>query len=105
MNRAFIFKILLTVIFILTLFPVVQASVPIEKILLTNTANYQQQDEKNNKDKKKPKTEKGDIKQEPNKPDIREVPKARKQSRPPVVVKPNIKAKPIKVIRPNIKRP
>ncbi|TKC60198.1 hypothetical protein FBD94_14905 [Pedobacter hiemivivus] len=55
--------------------------------------------------KQKPENkEKSNPKQAPNKPDIREVPKARKQSRPPVV-KPNIKVKPIKVIRPKIKRP
>jgi hypothetical protein len=41
---------------------------------------------------------------EQNIPDIREIPKAKKQSRP-VIVKPNIKGKPIKVIRPKIKRP
>lgn len=64
------------------------------------TIAYQRQDNKKEESKVKP-----DNQQKPNKPDIAEVPKARKQTRPPVVVKPNIKVKPIKVIRPNIKRP
>ena len=98
MNRPFIFKALLT--FTLSAPFLLWASVPMKKGNLIDTAKYQLQDEK--KDNK----QKPDQKPEPNKPDIREVPKARKQARPPVVVvKPNIKVKPIKVIRPKIKRP
>ncbi|SMD03402.1 hypothetical protein [Pedobacter nyackensis] len=92
MDRSFVFKALL--FFILALPKWTSASV-----LAVDTAGYNLQDEKKDKSK-----EKSDPKQEPVKPDISTVPKARKQSRPPVV-KPNIKAKPIKVIRPNIKRP
>lgn len=99
MDRPHIFRALLTTFFVIALLSVVQAAASI-KTLSGDTANYQRQDEKKEKSRKKP-----DNKQEPVKPDIREVPKARKQSRPPVVVKPKIKAKPIKVIRPNIKRP
>lgn len=78
--------------------PLVRANVSMKKEK-TNVA-YQYQDNKKEKSKEKP-----DNKQKPNKTDIVEVPKARKQARPPVVVKPNVKVKPIKVIRPNIKRP
>jgi len=39
------------------------------------------------------------------KPEIKEVPRARKQQRPSIVLKPNVKVKPIKIIRPKIKRP
>lgn len=67
-------------------------------------AAYVWQDEKKEKRSEKPDVKEKTGKQEPVKPDIREVPKARKQSRPPVV-KPNVKAKPIKIVRPNIKRP
>jgi hypothetical protein len=59
------------------------------------------QEEKQQDSRKSGKNEKPD----PDKPDIKEVPKARKQSRPEVVVKPNIKVKPIKIIRPKIRRP
>lgn len=103
----------------LTQSSLVQAAAPIKKatvtvnysltknfICLSDTTRYQRQDEK--KDRRKETSdnkEKPNNKQEPSKPDIPEVPKARKQSRPPVVAKPNIKVKPIKVIRPKIKRP
>lgn len=106
MDRPFTFKVLLTSILILVLPALVWAnasSITVPHLLtnnnLTDTVRQQQQDEKKDKSK-----EKQDLKQQPEKPDIREVPKARKQSRPPVV-KPNIKAKPVKVIRPKIKRP
>lgn len=116
MDKPVIFRILLTAVFIFILFPEVRAGLPVKKeaiaiahvlqnkvVLLTDTNRFQRQDEK--KEKKEKSDEKTANKQEPNKPEIREVPKARKQSRPPVVVKPNIKVKTIKVIRPNIKRP
>lgn len=70
------------------------------KNMLADIARLQEQDKKNDKAQEKQHPE-----QQPEKTDIREVPKARKQSRPPVVAKPNIKAKPVKVIRPKIKRP
>lgn len=92
MDRSLIFKVLL--FFILILPKWTSAG-----ILAIDTAGYNLQDEKKDKSK-----EKSDPKQETAKPDISKVPKARKQSRPPVV-KPNIKPKPIKIIRPNIKRP
>ncbi|MDR6782802.1 hypothetical protein [Pedobacter africanus] len=94
MGRLFIFRTLLIAIFILTLYQTAGAS---------GTA-HTWQDEKKEKRGEKPDPKGKPDQQEPVKPDIREVPKARKQSRPPVV-KPNVKAKPIKVIRPNIKRP
>jgi hypothetical protein len=119
MGRSFIFKTLLTVIFILMLSPLVRAGVPMKKEIiivrssqmkeftfLIDTARYQRQDEKKDKGKEQPNNkDKPDQKQEPDKPDIKEVPKARKQARPAIVVKPNIKVKPIKIMRPNIKRP
>lgn len=100
MDRPFIYKALFIFIFILVLSPLAQAGV----LYPHDYASYYLQDEKKDKSKEKsghPK--KPDHKQEPNKPDIRKVPKARKQGRPPVV-KPKVKVKP-KVIRPNIKRP
>ncbi|MES2827635.1 MAG: hypothetical protein V4687_05765 [Bacteroidota bacterium] len=60
--------------------------------VITLTPNTQQQ--------KKKQEEKG-----PEKPVVKEVPKARKQARPAVVVKPKVKVKPIKIIRPKIKKP
>jgi hypothetical protein len=53
---------------------------------------------------KKPNTDKSNV-ENPNKPDIKEVPKSRKQSRPAVVSKPNVKIKPIKIVRPKIRKP
>jgi hypothetical protein len=98
MDRPFIFKYLLMSIFILVLPSLVHAK-------LSSPTGYDFQDEKKDKSKEKPiANRKPDNKQEPNRPDIQKVPKARKQGRPPVVIKPKIKAKP-KVIRPNIKRP
>ncbi|MEQ7800366.1 hypothetical protein ABDJ41_11220 [Pedobacter sp. ASV1-7] len=85
-------------IFILVLPPLVRAN-------LSYPIGYNFQDEKKDKSKEQPiDNKKPDYKQEPNQPDIQKVPKARKQGRPPVVIKPKIKAKP-KVIRPKIKRP
>ena len=104
MNRSFIFRTLLTAIFILALLPVTQAKVPEKSVFLTDTAGYKRQDEKKDKNKQKTAPKEKTDQQLPDKPDIIEVPKARRQSRPPVI-KPNVKAKPIKVIRPNIKRP
>lgn len=111
MDRSFIFKALLAFILVLPL--VTRASISTKKetmsisyclkngfVFLIDTEKYQRQDEKKEKSKKNL-----DIKDKPvNKQAIKEVPKARKQSRP-LVVKANIKVKPIKVIRPHIKRP
>lgn len=100
MDRPFICKTLIVFIFILVLSPLVYAGVLSPNAYTT----YYLQDKKKEKSKEKPdNTKKPDYKQEPNKPDIRKVPKSRKQGRPPVV-KPKVKVKP-KVIRPNIKRP
>ncbi|MGY3054137.1 hypothetical protein ACVWYG_002340 [Pedobacter sp. UYEF25] len=113
MDRSFIFRTLLTGIFILLLSPIVRAKVPTKMKTVTNslekdfafrtdTAKHQQQDKKKDKDKSNSKEKPN---QKPDKPDIKKVPKARKQTRPIVVVKPNIKVRPIKIIRPKIKRP
>jgi hypothetical protein len=98
MGRPFIFKTLLTSILILMLHPVVRADMPMK--FLIDTARYGRQEDQKDKGK-----EKSDQKPVPDKPVIKEVPKARRQTRPPVVVKPNIKVKPIKIIRPRIKKP
>ena len=71
---------------------------------------YQQQEEKKQEDKKQDdkkigKKEKPDQKPDIDKLIIKEVPKARKQSRPIIVAKPNVKIKAIKIIRPKIKKP
>lgn len=106
MDRPSIFKVLLTSVFI-SLSPVFVLASPSlttvhhsSKDMSTGTDSQQLQDKKKDKGERKP-----DLKQQPDQPGIREVPKARKQSRPPIVVKPKIKAKPVKVIRPKIKRP
>lgn len=100
MDRSFICKALFIITFTLVLSPLVQAGV----VYPNDYKSYYLQDEKKDKSKEKPgDTKKPDYKQEPNTPDIRKVPKSRKQGRPPVV-KPKVKVKP-KVIRPNIKRP
>lgn len=101
MDRSFISRALLTwTIIVLLPFTGWAGIRPVKPVLLTDTAGYLRQDNKKEKSKEKP-----DGKQEPDKTDIPEVPRARKQSRPPVVSKPNIKVKPIKVIRPKIKKP
>lgn len=66
-----------------------------------------QERQEKKQDDKKGDRKKSDKKDKPDHPkeDIPEVPKARKQSRPEVVPKPNVKVKPIKVIRPKIKKP
>lgn len=107
MNRPIFFQVLL--IFIVSLL--------LPTILFASTANsvgthalrdkqlvsiFLPRQEKEKRDRKEKKQE---PRQATEKPDIREVPKARRQTRPPVVVKPNIKPKPVKVIRPKIKRP
>jgi hypothetical protein len=97
MDRPFIFKSLLIAIFILAAPLLLWATIPMKE---------GKKDQLQDESKQKPETkEKPNPKQEPKKPDIIAVPKARKQTRPPVVMKPNIKVKPIKVIRPKIKRP
>lgn len=74
--------------------------VPIEIVNLTDTIKVQKQD-----DKKETKKEKTQEKKRSGNPVIVEVPKARKQTRPQVIVKPKINIKPIKIIRPRIKKP
>ncbi|MEJ7560329.1 MAG: hypothetical protein WKF66_18615 [Pedobacter sp.] len=124
MRRSFIFR---TCLFFL-LFSAV--CLPLSANLLrfapSNVPVYQQDDQKQEdkkqdrkkKEQKKPESKKSDLKdvaEKPNtdksnvenldKPDIKEVPKSRKQSRPAVVSKPNVKIKPIKIMRPKIKKP
>lgn len=106
MDKPFIFKALLTSIVILFLPAFLSASsistdvTPLLKNKSSiNTPGDQEQEEKQEKNKKKP-----DVKSDGERTDIREVPKARRQFRPPVVVKPTVRAKPVKIIRPKIKR-
>lgn len=112
MDRPFIFKALLTSI-IIVLPTLIWAKAPVKKEGITifsasvnsdlysvDSAQYQQQDKEKDQNKETP-----NPKQVPQKSEIKEIPKARRQSRPPVVVKPHIKVKPIKVIRPKIKKP
>lgn len=112
MDRPFIFKALLTSI-IIVLPTLIWAKTPIKKegiaifsssvnsdLYSVDSAQHQQQDKEKNQNKETP-----NPKQVPQKSEIKEIPKARRQSRPPVVVKPKIKVKPIKVIRPKIKKP
>jgi hypothetical protein len=95
MGSTFIFRTLLNIILILLLPISLWAITPMYDKEVRDSLSRQQQEKKKSEDKGKP---------EQNIPDIREIPKAKKQSRP-VIVKPNIKGKPIKVIRPKIKRP
>jgi hypothetical protein len=95
MGSTFIFRTLLNIIVILLLPISLWAITPMYDKELRDSLSPQRQEKKKSEDKGKP---------EQNVPDIREIPKAKKQSRP-VIVKPNIKGKPIKVIRPKIKRP
>lgn len=76
------------------------AIAPVRNVLLSDSTVYPKQDKKKDREK-----EKAEKKKQPDLQEIREVPKARNQGRPPIVIKPNVKVKPIKVIRPNIKRP
>jgi len=61
------------------------------------------QDNQQQKGKKKPDDKKPEVQEPEAKPEIKQVPKARRQLKP-TVVKPVIK-KPIKIIRPKIKKP
>ncbi|RKD16239.1 hypothetical protein BCY91_05025 [Pelobium manganitolerans] len=99
MNPMSIKKTLLSLILI-SLFPIAgwANTVSIEAMNLPDTISVQKQDKK--KETNKGKTQK---KQQPNNPTVKKVPKARKQPRPQVIVKPKIK--PIKVIKPKIKKP
>lgn len=98
MKRSFLIVPLLT--FTLAgAFPVLvlaEQSVP-ESSMLSFPQDKDKQDKKN--DKKK---DKGD--QKPDQPEVKEVPKSRKQERPTVVPKPDVKVKPVKVNRPKIKK-
>lgn len=110
MDRSFIFKTILSFFVLLVLFLPVRANTFIEEKTIASyhvknnltplvVNEYQQQDDKQKK------VEKPDNNQKPNQPDIKTVPKARKQPRPTVVAKPNVKPKPVKVVRPNIRKP
>ncbi|NQX39988.1 hypothetical protein SAMN05421820_106391 [Pedobacter steynii] len=98
MGNTSLFRTLLNIIIILLLPASLWAITPMhDKVAIRDSLSRRQQE----KEKKKTEDKGGP---EQNIPDIREIPKAKKQSRP-VIVKPNIKGKPIKVIRPKIKRP
>lgn len=106
MDTSFFFNKCFIFIFILALSQRTLASQPIE----LKCKGYQQQekkkqDDKKQDDKKADKKEKPEQKPDVDKPIIKEVPKARKQSRPIIVAKPNVKIKAIKIIRPKIKKP
>lgn len=105
MYRSFIFKrcfaflsMLILPMLVFAEHPVVILDVPFQQ------QEKKKKDEKKQDSKESDKKEKQEQKADPGKPDIVEVPKARKQPRPEIVVKP-IKVKPIKIIRPKIKRP
>jgi hypothetical protein len=124
MCRSIIFRICLFVL----LFSAICTPVSANRLHFarTNVPAYQQdgqkQDDKKKQDAKKqeqtkpekktdikdiaekPNTDKANV-ENPDKPDIKEVPKSRKQSRPAVVSKPNVKIKPIKIVRPKIRKP
>ncbi|TCK85521.1 hypothetical protein [Albibacterium bauzanense] len=111
MDRSFIFKALLSSILLLVLFPPAWANSLEGKTVagyylknnltpLIVESEYLQQDDKQIKGKEKPGNN-----QKPQQPDIKTVPKARKQPRPTVVAKPKVKPKPVKVVRPKIKKP
>jgi hypothetical protein len=101
MNNTSTIRILLKTILI-SLFPLAGWAnvLPIKIVILTDTVKTQKQNDKEEIKKEDPKD-----KQPENKPTIIKVPKARKQERPQIIVKPIIKIKPIKIIRPNIKKP
>jgi len=105
MDRSFIFGVTIILLFVLS----TNSSVLAAKSLAPN-ANAQYQEEKKQDDKKEVDEKASKQKKEVEKPsvsktEIKEVPKARKQSRPAVVAKPNIKVKPVKINRPKIKKP
>ncbi len=108
MNNTSTIRILVKTILI-SLFPLAGWSnvLPIKIVILTDTIITQKQNNKEEikKDKEEIKKEDPQDKQPANKPTVIKVPKARKQGRPQIIVKPNIKIKPIKIIRPNIKKP
>ncbi|MBC7654800.1 MAG: hypothetical protein H7098_10045 [Oligoflexus sp.] len=101
MNYTYTIRTLFKAILV-SLFPLAGLGnvLPVKIVNLTDTVKYQKKN-----DKEEIKKEDPQDKQQPNKPPIIKVPKARKQERPQVVIKPNIKIKPIKIIRPNIKKP
>lgn len=95
MGRSFILRTILIALLISGIhFPV-----------LATGASMPYQEEKKQDDKKPAKQKKEAEKTEVPKSEIKEVPKARKQSRPTVVAKPNVKIKPVKINRPKIKKP
>lgn len=105
MGRSFILRTILTALLISSIhFPVLATG------LITPSASVPYQEEKKQDDKKQVDEKTAKQKKEVEKTDvpkseIKEVPKARKQSRPAVVAKPNVKIKPIKINRPKIKKP
>lgn len=110
MGRSFILRTILTALLISSIhFPVLatglitpSASVPYQE---EKKQDDKKQDDKKQVDEKTAKQKKEVEKTDVPKSEIKEVPKARKQSRPAVVAKPNVKIKPIKINRPKIKKP
>ena len=73
-----------------------------QDVMVINASNKQQDQDKEKQLQKGQEQKKSD--QKPDKPEIKEVPKAKRQVKP-TAVKPNIKVKTIKIIKPKIKRP
>lgn len=74
------------------------------KFALNSAQEKKELGEKRQDDKKTEKKGQQEPKADVPKPDVKEVPKSRRQS-PPKVVKPDVKVKPVKVSRPKIKKP
>jgi hypothetical protein len=110
MGKPFTFMTCLFSLFIFAVFiPSLSAMpTPLPALAKEQQEEVKQDDKKQDQKKtdnkqsdKKGKTQKADQ----DKPEIKEVPKSKKQSRPKVVSKPMVKVKPIKIIRPKIKKP
>jgi len=74
----------------------------LQDVMVVNASNKQQDQDKEKQLQKSQEQKK--LNQKPDKLEIKEVPKAKRQVKP-AAVKPNIKVKPIKIIKPKIKRP
>lgn len=69
-------------------------------VAVNDTIPAQKQDDKKNKEQPKDAKQVGKNVE----PEIKQVPKARRQVKP-TIIKPSIKVKPIKIVRPKIKKP
>lgn len=98
MKRSFIFVLLVTSVLVLVFPVLLRAGKPVtESSIVSSLQDKKKQDKKND-------TKKDNGDQKPDQPEVKEVPKSRKQERPTVVPKPNAKVKPVKVNRPKIKK-